>query len=105
MPAFASSFAVPPVERISKPRSASPRAKSTTSRLSLTLTSARRTLVTGEVLHAAARHAPGDGGEDLVRDRVAPGAELVGSDAVAEEDDAIAGTHVGHVRRVDHRVV
>src|SRR5512132_1851179 len=44
MPASASSLAVPPVEMISTPSSLSPRAKSTTPRLSKTDTSARSTL-------------------------------------------------------------
>src|SRR5829696_1754919 len=42
MPSCASSPAVPPVETISTPRSASPRAKSTRPRLSDTLSRARR---------------------------------------------------------------
>src|SRR3954452_25034848 len=43
MPAPSSSRAVPPVETISTPRSASPRANSTRPRLSETVSSARRT--------------------------------------------------------------
>src|SRR3712207_3267543 len=43
MPAPSSSRAVPPVETISTPRSASPRANSTSPRLSDTVSSARRT--------------------------------------------------------------
>src|SRR3954462_277575 len=43
MPAPSSSRAVPPVETISTPRSASPRANSTSPRLSETVRSARRT--------------------------------------------------------------
>src|SRR4051794_34019925 len=43
MPAPSSSRAVPPVETISTPRSASPRANSTRPRLSETVRSARRT--------------------------------------------------------------
>src|SRR3954452_6867498 len=43
MPASASSRAVPPVETISTPRSASPRANSTRPRLSETVSSALRT--------------------------------------------------------------
>src|SRR5438046_9626550 len=97
MPASARSFAVPPVDRSSTPIAASPRASSTTPRLSLTLRSARRTLAMREVLHVHARHAPPDGGQHLVGDRVAPAGELVGTDPVAEEDDAIPRLHVGHV--------
>src|SRR5207253_10251571 len=99
MPASASSFAVPPVERISKPSAASPRARSTTPRLSLTLTSA---LGIAPLLHVDARHTPADRGQHLVGDRLAPGGQLVGAEPVAEEDDAVAPLDAFRVGHVDH---
>src|SRR5262249_2691830 len=104
-PASARSFAVPPVERISTPSAGRPRANSTTPRLSLTLTSARRTSAIGEFLDVDARDAPPDGGQHLVRDGLAPAGELVRADAVAEEGDPVPGCCTGDVRHVDHRVV
>src|SRR5438094_2571081 len=102
MPASASSFAVPPVERISKPSATSPRAKSTTPRLSLTLTSA---LGIAPLLHVDARHAPPDRGQHLVGDRLAPGGQLVGPEPVTEEDDVVAPLDAVHAGHVDHGVV
>src|SRR2546430_13073366 len=102
MRASASSFAVPPVERISKPSAARPRAKSTTPRLSLTLTSA---LGIAPLLHVDARHAPPDRGQHLVRDRLAPAGQLVGAEPVPEEGDAVAPLDAVHAGHVDHGVV
>src|SRR5437660_10423611 len=62
---------------MSKPSAASPRANSTTPRLSLTLTSA---LGIAPLLHVDARHAPPDRGQHLVGDRLAPGGQLVGAE-------------------------
>src|SRR2546428_12585428 len=79
MPASAGRLAVPPVERISTSRWARPRANSITPRLSLTLTSARRTLLI-ELLDVPSRHAPAHRRQHLVRDRVVPTRHLVGAD-------------------------
>src|SRR3954447_6874593 len=99
MPWSRSSRAVPPVETISTPRSASPRAKSTSPRLSETVSSARRTCTSpgrvtaalpplvvamaflleenapsagGIELHAAAREAPDDLGQEAMLDLMDP---------------------------------
>src|SRR5438046_10601004 len=87
---------------MSKPSAASPRANSTTPRLSLTLTSA---LGIAPLLHGGAGHAPPDRGQRLVGDRLAPGGELLGAEPVAEEDDAVAPLDAFHVGHVDHGVV
>src|SRR3989442_15723775 len=101
MPASASSFAVPPVERISTPSATSPRAKSTRPRLSLTLSSA---LGIAPLLHVDARHAPPDCGQHLVGDRLAPGGQLVAAEPVAEEENAVAPLDAVHAGHVDHGV-
>src|SRR3989442_7697049 len=87
---------------MSKPSAASPRANSTTPRLSLTLTSA---LGIAPLLHVDARHAPPDRDQRLVGDRLAPDGELVGGEPVAQEHDAVVPLHAFHVRHVDHGVV
>src|SRR3990172_3439901 len=109
MPASPRSFAVPPVESISTPSSASPRASSTRPRLSLTLTNARPILAIAQLLHVDARHAPPDRRQYLVRDRVAPLRQLVGADRLptlaAEEHDRLARLDLARVGHVDHGVV
>ena len=80
-PASASSFAVPPVDSISTPSACSPRASSTSPRLSETLSSARFALgidVLRKLLHVHARHPLADRGQHLVGDRVAPPRDVVG---------------------------
>src|SRR2546427_6560584 len=101
-PASARSFAVPPVDRMSKPSAASPRANSITPRLSLTLTSA---LDITPLLHVDTRHALADRRQHLVGNRLAPAGELVGAQPVAEEDDALAHVRAVHVGHVDHGVI
>src|SRR5688572_31856389 len=108
MPASDSSAAVPPVDSTCTSSSTRPRTNSMSPRLSLTLTSARRTLAIS-LLHVHPRHALAHRGQDLVRNRLAPRGQLVARDGDsglrAEEDRAVVRLHVRHVRHVEHDVV